>query len=123
MKIRDKILSLISCCILVTSTGVRQTDSAELFKTIRSYVNEGFRAIKYTGFTLSFVSGTWTIMSLKTRGIMDSIVPLVCTVACAGIGYTALKLEKLTEDKETLNDQKKGNENELLHSDSGVQSK
>ena len=123
MKVRNKVLPLISCCILIASIGTYPTNSTELFRTVKNYANEGFRAIKYTGVTLSVGSVLWGIKCFKDGGVMDSTIPLVVSAACAGIGYMAWKLEKWTDDTEKSDDKKQGNENELLHSDSGMQSK
>lgn len=120
MKVRNKILLLISCCVLITSIGIRPAKSTELFRTVKNYANEGFRAIKYTGITLSIGSGLWGVKCFKDGGIMDSMIPLVISATCAGVGYMAWKLEKWTDNTEKSDDKKQGNENELLHSDSGM---
>ena len=125
MKLRNKILTLVSFCTLITNLGTNHTYSGEFFKKIQNAANTCFKAIKYTGYTLAVGSGAWSAFRFKNTGMSSSIKPLVLTFALAGVGYLGKKGEKWTEEKEKekINDQKKGNENEILHSDSGLQSK
>lgn len=121
MKLKNKIFALISSFIFVTFAEVNQTSSVSFFKTVQNTANTCFKAVKYTGITLSVLLSVWGIKRFKDEGLYESAPALGGALLCAGLGYGAWRLEKWTDNKK--DDQKKGNDNDLLHSDSGMQSK
>lgn len=120
MKSKNKFFSLISCCILITGT-ISTTYSTNIFKIIQDTANTCFRAVKYTGITLAVVTGAWAAKSFKDQGVAGSVIPTILTLAFSGVGYVGWKGEKWTASTE--NDQKQVSDNEVLHSDSRMQSK